>query len=508
MVQLFALSDNRRAAARALGAAAALALLGGCAVGPDFLQPAPPKTDAYVPEKVLPDTASTKVEAGQSQHFAVGQDIPGQWWTLFHSKRLDALIAQALTKNPDLAAAQAALRAAQENALAGEGKFFPSISAGGNAQRQKVSPAVSGIAGPSNIYNLYNASVSVSYAPDVFGGVRRQVESLQAQTEYQQFQLEATYLALTANVVTTVIAEASLRGQIAATQELIKLQSDQLGLLNQQFQLGGISRVDVLAQQANLAQTQATLPPLQKQLAQTRNQLMTLIGNFPAEDAGGTFQLADLTLPTDLPVSLPSALVRQRPDIRAAEAQLHRASADVGVATANLYPQFNITADIGSVALTLAKLFSPGTFIWSLAGGVTQPLFNGGQLRHQKKAAEAVFDQSLAQYKSTLLSAFQDVADALRALQADAEALKAQDAATRAAQASLNIARAQFQAGATTYLSLLNAQQVYLTARVNLVRAQAQRFADTAALFQAMGGGWWNRSDVGAPTSPAAQGKQ
>ncbi len=505
MVQLSALSANRRA--RALGSVAALALLAGCAVGPDFKQP-PPKTDAYLPGKALPDTASTKVEAGQSQHFVVGKDIPGEWWTLFHSKQLDALIAQALANNPDLAAAQAALRASQENVLAGEGKFFPSVSAGGNAQRQKVSPAVSGIAGPSNIYNLYNASVSVSYAPDVFGGVRRQVESLQAQAEFQKFQLEAAYLALTSNVVTTVIAEASLRGQIATTQELIKLQADLLGLLNQQFELGGISRVDVVAQQANLAQTQATLPPLQKQLAQTRNQLMTLIGNFPADDKGGAFQLSDLTLPVDLPVSLPSELARQRPDIRAAEARLHQASADVGVATANLYPQFNITADIGSVALTLAKLFSPGTFIWSLAGGVTQPLFNGGQLQHQKKAAEAVFDQALAQYKSTLLGAFQDVADALRALQADADALKAQDAAARAAATSLNLARAQFQAGATTYLSVLNAQQVYLTARINLVRAQAQRYADTAALFQALGGGWWNRGDVGAPTSPAAQGKE
>jgi NodT family efflux transporter outer membrane factor (OMF) lipoprotein len=491
-----------------LQAGVALLALAGCAVGPDFQQPPPPATGTYTPEKVLPTTASANVPGGAAQRFDVGKDIPGQWWTLFHSKPLDALIEQALKNNPDLAAAQAALRAAQENVLAGQGAYFPSVSIGANAQRQKTTPTVSGINGPSNVYNLYNTSVSVSYSPDVFGGVQRSVESLQAQAEIAQFQLEATYLALTANVVTTVIAEASLRGQIAATEEIIKLQRDQVGLLRQQFELGGVSRVDVLAQEATLAQTEATLPPLQKALAQTRNQLLALIGNFPADDVASKFDLGSLTLPTDLPVSLPTQLVRQRPDIRAAEARLKQATADIGIATANLYPQFNITADVGTVALTVAKLFSPGSLIWSFAGSVAQTIFKGGQLEHQKKAAEALFDQALAQYKSTLLSAFQDVANALRAIQADAEALKAQDAAVRAAAASLNIARAQFQTGATTYLSLLNAQQVYLNARVNLVRAQAQRFADTAALFQALGGGWWNRQDVGAPTSPAAQGKQ
>jgi NodT family efflux transporter outer membrane factor (OMF) lipoprotein len=489
-------------------AAALSALLAGCAVGPDFKPPPPLATDGYTPEKALPPTASAKVEAGEAQRFLVGHDIPGQWWTVFHSHQLDALIQQALDNNPDLAAAQAALRAAQENVLAGEGAFFPSVSVDGSGTRQKASPTSAGRTGPSTIYNVYNASITVSYGVDLFGGERRQFESLQAQAEYQQFQLEAAYLSLTGNVVTTVIAEASLRGQIAATQEIIRLQSDQVGLLQQQFQLGGISQVDVLAEQANLAQTRATLPPIQKQLAQTRNQLQRLLGNFPADDKGGVFELSSLTLPVDLPVSVPSELARQRPDIRAAEAQLHRASAEVGVATANLYPKINLTADVGTVALTVAKLFAPGSLIWSVAGGLTQPLFNGGQLRHQKKAAEAAFDQALAQYKGTLLSAFQDVANALRALQADADALNAQDAAVRAAAASLNIARAQFQNGATTYLSVLNAQQVYLTARINLVRAQAQRFADTAALFQALGGGWWNRTDVGAPTSPAAQGKQ
>ncbi len=486
----------------------AVLTLNGCAVGPDYKQPAPPATDAYTPEKTLPDTASANVPGGAAQRFVLGRDIPGQWWTLFKSPELDALIVQALNNNPDLAAAQAALRAARENVLAGQGAYYPSIGIGANGQRQQVSPVGSGFNGPTNVYNLYNASVSVSYSPDVFGRVQRSVEGLQAQAEIAQLQLEATYLALTANVVTTVIAEASVRGQIVATEEIIKLQRNQVGLLRQQFELGGVSRVDVLAQEANLAQTQATLPPLQKALAQTRNQLLALIGNFPADDVASKFDLAKLTLPTDLPVSLPSELVRQRPDIRAAEARLKQATADIGVATANLYPQFNITADVATVALTLAKLFSPGSIIWSFAGSVAQAIFKGGQLEHQKKATEALFDQALAQYKGTLLGAFQDVANSLRAIQADADALKAQDAAVRAAAASLNISRAQFQTGATTYLSLLNAQQVYLNARVNLVRAQAQRLADTAALFQAMGGGWWNRQDVGAPTSPAAQGKQ
>ena len=488
-----------------LGVAAAL-LVGSCAVGPDFLVPPAPDVGSYTSTPLSNQTISTATIGGASQSFQLGRDLPGEWWALFRSRHLTAQIHRAIASNANLQAAQATLRQAQENAAAQVGTLLPSIDANGSATRQQASPAQFGGAGAPFTFNLFNTTVNVSYALDVFGGKRRAVEASEAQAENQKFQLEATFLTLTANVVTTAIQEASLRGQIKATQDIIKDESEQLDVLQRQFQLGGVSRADVLAQEAQLAQTQATLPPLQKQLEQQRNLLATLTGKFPSEADVRAFTLAGLRLPQKLPVSLPSQLVEQRPDIRAASAQLHQASAQVGVATANLLPQINLTADYGSLALQTASLFTPQTAIWSLGASATQPIFHGGTLIHQKRAAEAAYEAAEAQYRDTVLNAFRNVADALRAIQSDAVALRAQERSVRTASESLTIAREQFKAGAITYLTLLNAQRTYEQAIILLVQAQAARYADTAALFQALGGGWWNRVDAVSSDGAVATG--
>ncbi len=321
-------------------------------------------------------------------------------------------------------------------------------------------------------------------------------KSTAAAAEAQRFELEAAYLTLTANVVAAAITEASLRGQLAATRETIRIAADALQILLRQQALGQVAGADVAVQQAALASAEASLPPLQKALAQERDLTTALIGRLPAAEPEQTFDLAALTLPVDLPVSLPSKLVEQRPDVRAAEAQLHQASADVGVAIAARLPQFTLTGNAGTTALTLASLGAPGNVFWTIGGNVTQTIFDFGTLLHKQRAAEAAFEAAKAQYRSTVLAAFQNVADSLRALQSDAEALKAAVAAEAAAKKSLDIAGRQWRDGAVGYLTLLAAQQAYYAALLNLVQAQASRYADTAALFQALGGGWWNRRDV------------
>jgi NodT family efflux transporter outer membrane factor (OMF) lipoprotein len=481
--------------APALALAMALSV-GGCAVGPDFHPPAAPEDAGYYRDGLPVRTASSRVLGGHAQFFRPGADLTGEWWTLFHSEPLDRMIDDALRANPDLAAAQAALREAHENVYAEQGTLFPNADVSFQPERTRISGAEFGEPRLSETFSLVTASVNVSYAPDVFGGVRRQIESLAAQADYQRFQLEATYLTLTSNLVVAAVQEASLRGQIQATRDIIQLQTDQLGVVQRQFELGGAAKSDVLQQQATLTATQATLPPLQKQLAQTRDQLTALLGRFPNQQPAAQFQLTSLRLPTDLPVSLPSQLVAQRPDIRAAEATLHAASANVGVAIANQLPQFTITGQYGSQALGFSNLFTPASAIWSIAGGVTQKLFDAGQLLHKKRAAVAAFDQAAEQYRSTVIKAFQNVADSLHALQSDADALRAQATAEQTAAASLDLAEDQYRLGAIAYLTLADAQRTYQQARINLVQAQANRFADTAALFQALGGGWWHRNDV------------
>jgi NodT family efflux transporter outer membrane factor (OMF) lipoprotein len=481
---------RRRASALALTAAL---MLGGCEVGPDFHRPDAPKASAYTSENLPAATASADVHGGEAQQFGTARDIPGEWWSLYRSPALDGLIAEAIKANPNLDAARAALTEAHELQLAGEGQFYPTVTGSAGATREKFSGASFGT-GTSSIFSVNSASLNVSYVFDVFGGTRRNVESLEAQTEFERFQLEAAYLSLTANVVTTAVQEASLRGQIAATQQIIDIESQELERLRRDFAAGATANTAVLQQAATLAQTRATLPPLEKSLAQTRHQLAVLMGHLPSDAPTSDFDVSDLQLPQELPVTLPSRLVEQRPDIRAAEAQLHSASAQIGVATANMLPQLSLSASLGTISS--GALFQPGTGVWSLGGSLLQPLFEGGTLLHRKRATEAAFDGAAAQYRSTVLTAFQNVADVLRALQSDADALNAQLAAERAAEESLTVARRQFQFGSITYLTLLNAEQTYQQAHIALVQAQAARFSDTAALFQALGGGWWNRADV------------
>ena len=485
-------------------AALAALLLASCAVGPDFKPPAAPAVSGYTPEKQAPATISAAVKGGEAQRFVAGMDIPGQWWTLFHSPALDALIKEALQSNPSLEAAQATLRQAQENVLAQRGVLFPSVSGNLSTTREKISGAAFGNPKSSSIFTLTTGSLSLSYALDVFGGARRELESTEAQAEFQRYQLEAAYLTLTSNVVAAAVQEASLRAQIAATQEIIEAETQQLDVLQRQFNLGGASRAAVLAQQATLNATQATLPTLEKQLAQQRVLLTALAGRLPSEEISQSFDLAALDLPQELPLSLPSRLVEQRPDIQAAQATLHQASAQIGVATAAMLPQITLSASYGNTVTDAGQLLS-GPGIWSIGAGLVQPIFKGGQLLHEKRAAEAAYDAAAAQYRNTVISAFQDVADALRALQSDAAALAAQLAAERSAADSLAISRTQYQAGAINYSTLLNAETTYQQAHINRVIAQAARFADTAALFQALGGGWWNRVDVAAQHADAAK---
>lgn len=475
-------------------------LAAGCTVGPDFKKPAAPDVASVLPASAPTKTMSAAGPAGGAQQFVSGQDIPAQWWTLFHSRPLNDLIEQALKANPTLTAAQAALKQARENTIAQKGAFFPQLSAGVSATRSLTPTAAVSPAGPTSnpYYSVITPQLAVSFVPDVFGANRRAVESLQAQADNARFQLEATWLTLTANVVTGAIQEASLRGQIAATEGTIKAETELLAILQKQYGLGQVSQADVAAQEAALAQAKLALPPLRKQLDVQRDALIALAGRFPDKELEASFRLADLKLPADLPVSVPSKLVEQRPDIRAAEENLHAASAGIGQAVAARLPQLNLTAGIGNSAGAVSGLFTPGTNFWTLGAGLTAPIFSGGTLFHRQKAAEAAFEQAGAQYKSTVISAFQNVADSLYALRADADALAAANASEQAASKSLALVRKQLELGQVAYLAVLNAEQTYQQARIALVQAQATRLSDTAALFQALGGGWWNRPKADA----------
>lgn len=474
-----------------------LLYISGCAVGPNFQKPAPPSVSRYTAQPLTNTVAATNIAGGEAQRFIDGMDIPGQWWTLFHSKPLNDLIERAFKANPDLKAAQAALAVARENVLAQKGSYFPSLDASFGASRNKTAGTLSpNTASGALYYSLYTPEVSVSYTPDVFGLNRRTVESLQAQTEQQRFALAATYLTLSANVVNAAVQEASLRAQIAATRELIGINSGMIGILRAQFSKGYVSRLELAAQETQLAQINATLPPLLKQLAQQRDALAVLAGVYPSQDLPEVFELTNLALPRDLPVSLPSKLVEQRPDVRQAEENLHAASAQIGIAIANRLPNLTLTGNAGSAALSIGQLFTSGTGFWGLGATVTQPLFEGGTLLHRQKAAQAAYLQAAEQYRSAVLTAFQNVADTLNALQQDADGLKAADEAERAARDTLNLTQAQTRAGYVNYLTLLNAEQAYQQTMINLVQARANRYADTAALFQALGGGWWNNPAI------------
>ena len=478
--------------------ASAFLLTSACVVGPNFKRPAPPPVAAYTPRPVQTTEATPGVPGGTAQHFVNTSDIPADWWTLFHSQQLNALIEQALANNADLKAAQAAILVAHENTRTQHGAFFPQVSAGATVTRER-DPSATLAPVPANnsfAYSLITPQVSVSYTPDVFGLNKRTVEAAAAQEEASRLQMIATNITVSTNVAQAAIQEASLEDQIATTNELIGINRQMLSLLQFQKSKGYVGGTDVAAQQTQLAQLEASLPPLFKQRDQQNNLIAVLTGRYPAQAPGEKFTLTTLTLPSNLPLSLPSALVEQRPDVLQAQANLHAASAQVGIATANRLPNISLSGNAGSNALSISHIFGPGTGFWNIGAGLLAPIFDGGTLLHQQRAAQATYKQTAEQYRGTVLTAFQNVADTLAALDHDAETLRSTAAAAEAARTSLDLARVQYKDGYAAYLAVLNADQAYQQARLSLVQAEADRFTDTVALFQALGGGWWHRPEL------------
>jgi NodT family efflux transporter outer membrane factor (OMF) lipoprotein len=478
----------------------ALGTLAGCTLGPNFGSPNAPATDRYLAEDQPAALTSANIPGGEAQRIVQSLDIPGQWWAVFQSQPLDGLIQRALVANPDIRAASAGLRVAQANARAQRATMFPTVQAGFGASQNQTSDVLAPIPANGNtVYGLFTAGLTISYTLDLFGANRRAIESLEALAEMQCFQLEAAYLSLASNVVAAAIQEASLRAQIEATKRIIAAQRETLGILRRQEGLGAITGADVATQEASLAQAETTLPPLEKSLALQRNLLTTLTGRLPSDRLIERFELTDLKLPQDLPLSLPSRLVEQRPDVRASEATLHSASALVGVATANQFPQITLSAGISTTSIALGQLFGPGLTGSNVGTSVLQTVLDGGALAAKKKAAQASLEQADAQYRSTVLTAFRNVADVLRALEYDALTLKAAVDAERAAATSFTIARRRLELGDTTYVVVLIAELTYQQTLLTRVQAQANRLTDTAALFQALGGGWWNRATDATP---------
>jgi NodT family efflux transporter outer membrane factor (OMF) lipoprotein len=491
-------------------------LQSGCAVGPQFHRPEAPRDAGFALAPLPETTSSTKVHGGETQHLVSGADVSFEWWRAFGSPALDALVERAFKANPTIPAAQAALRQAHELVSAQRGFFFPTFDAVYQGERHKVSgntensetPGVQasgtnllpqrgadGNPVPAPVYyTFHTAELTVGFVPDVFGGNRRQVESLAAQAEAQRFTFEATYITLASDIVAAVIQEASLRAEIEATRQIVAADGQSLRILREQFRLGYVTRIDVATQEAALAAVETTLPPLQQRLEQTRDLIRALAGSLPNEELG-SFELDTLTLPAQLPVSLPAKIIEQRPDVRAAEAQLHAANAQVGVAVAAMLPQFSISGVYGGNATQISQMFSAGGPFWSLFANATQPLFHGGTLLHQRRAADRALRQAGAQYRTTVISAYQNVADALHASLSDADELSADVDAEDAAKVTFDLTRRQMEAGYTSSLPLLSAQSAYQQAVLTRVQAQAVRFGDTVALFQALGGGWWNRTE-------------
>jgi NodT family efflux transporter outer membrane factor (OMF) lipoprotein len=471
--------------------------LSGCMLGPDFHAPSPPKAKSYTPTPLPLKTQVSKQsgEAGRVQRFIMNKEIPAQWWYLFHSPQINQLVQTGLINSPTMAAAQAALQQANENLNAQIGStLWPQVTAGLTGARQKLSGTSFGESSgntQSNLFNLFNASVSVSYNLDLFGQLRRQVEGSRATVDYQQYELQAAHLTLTSNIVTTTFSITGLTEQIRATEAIIQEQTKTLHIVEKQFELGGVSRSDLLSQQALLAQTKATLPPLQQSVMQNKHALAVLIGKLPSEAQFDLPHFNKITLPHDLPIGLPSQLVQQRPDIKAAEALLHVASANIGVATANLFPSVTLTGGYGWQNTVLSSLINPSNTIWNGMTSVSQSIWNGGSLMAQKRAAIFAYDQAYAQYRQTVLQAFQNVADVLRALQHDAESLAYLQQQETSAKESWLLTKTQYEMGGNSYLNLLVAEKTYHQAMIARISAQTIRYQDTAALFQALGGGWW-----------------
>jgi len=464
--------------------------LGACAVGPDFHQPPAPQTQGYTPEPLPGATVAASGPGGGAQRFVSANTAPRAWWRAFGSGELDRLVDDALQRSPTIDAARSRLIAAQEDYRARVGDtMLPSVDAGLSATRRKVDLASFGLANTANPppFTLYDASVNVTYLLDVFGGNRRALEGMRAQVDYAAFELDAARLSLAGNVVLATIRRASLQRQLAVTRQLERARAQQLEIMARRQAVGGVAELDVRAQRTLLEQTRSAIPPLAAQLAQTEHRLAVLVGLPSAEANFGAIVLDELRLPETVPVTLPSTLARERPDIRASEALLHRASADVGVATANLFPQFSIAASAGSESIHIRDVLSRFN-VWSLGLSMTQPIFHGGALRAQRRAAQATYDAALADYRETVLQALQQVADTLQALQNDAQALRAREAASREVQASLRIAAERYAAGGISQFALVDAERQALEATLERTKAQADRLVDTAALYQSLGG--------------------
>lgn len=472
---------------RSLLSAAALALLAGCAVGPDFLRPAAPGTTSYTPEGLPNRPLASGGPLVDEQRFVPGAPVPADWWRAFGSTELDALVAEGLARNADLEAARATLRQAQALAEAGRGGFFPTLGFAGQSTRQRAEPFPIAGPGPRPPYTLHTARVEVSFAPDIFGGVRREVEALVAETDRQRFELGAAALTLGGNIVNAVVQVAALQAELVVTREIIASAEDSLRLLRSRFALGAIARSEVLLQEAELVQRRVELPVLQKALEEQRTLIATLLGRTTDVPLPNLPPLDALRLPETLPVRLPSELVRRRPDILSAEAGLQTANARIGVATANMLPRLTLTTGYGTAQLGGIEAFTPQGLIWSAAAGLAQPIFQGGRLLREREAAVAARDAAAARYRGAVLGAFKNVADALRAIELDTEALRSQREAARVAKQSLEIARRQQRLGAITTVEVLTAQQADARARVALIRAEASRYADAVALFVAVG---------------------
>ena len=470
------------------------AMRGGCTVGPDFVRPVVSATGRYTSE-VQP--AATVAADGMSQEFVSGAFVPGDWWRRFGSAQLDAVVRQAITNNPTLQAAEASLRESQDSLRAGYGVFYPQMNANLGASRQQVASMQNGGQTPGRIFNLVTGSGTISYALDVFGGSRRTVESLRVQSAYQCYEREGAWLTLTANVVDTCLARAAYAGEIQATEELITLEQEQLDLMEAQVRAGTVAYTSLLSQRSLIAANRALLAPLEQEVSRTEHLLATLEGVAPALAVWPDFELAGLVLPTDLPLSLPSELIHQRPDILAAEAQMQSASAKIGVATAAMYPSFNISGTYGTAGSSfgnLSALAAASGQFWSIGPSVTVPVFQGTSLWYGRKAAQDAFQQTQAEYRQTVLAAFAQVADALNALQHDAQGLQAQTDARQAAAEALELVRVNYRAGLVAYPDVLTADVQFHQATIAWLQAVGQRHQDTVGLFAALGGGWWNRN--------------
>lgn len=467
-----------------------LGVLAGCTVGPRYHPPAPPTITTYTPEPQPTSTTIAPGGVGTEQRFNSSSDIPAQWWTLFQSPQLDRMVRQALDHSPTLTEALARLTQAQEEANARTGATkYPTVSGSASVEGEQVNLAAFGIPiqNPPP-FALLNGSVAVSYALDLFGANRRLIEGLKAQVAYQRWQLQGARLMLSGNVVSAAIRQAELHSQIEITRRMLASQEQTLHITEERYRSGGISEYDVRSQRTALAQMQALLPPLELQLDVVNHQLALLMGQSPAEAKVEEISLESLHLPQELPVSLPSSLVRQRPDICAAEALLHQAGANVGVATANLYPQITLSGSGGA----LGTSFTSGGAVWNAGISLAQPIFNGGSLRAERRKAVAAYDEAGAVYQQTVLQSFREVADTLRAIDHDAQALNDRSEAALQANGAYHIASQRYDTGGISQLSLLDAQRQQLQTALDRVAYQAARYSDSATLFQALGGGWWN----------------